>query len=410
MSLSLSPASHHILYGQSKAVGGNAFNGSVVRSTSVLPGAEMFNQGLCAWETFSSPDPRYTNTTDALKRATFVGMKEQKVGSSGETGMYGYAKALRDMIAKFPGTASTNDYKIIGSCPGQGDRNISELSKGGLIYPRLEADIAYGYLRARQGVFSTDSQLRRYSVDAVIYDQGENDDGQGTDAATWKTAVETLKSDIEDTAEASIGVHRDIPLFINQIASHYTNAVGHLPNIALAQYDLGITDNNGIYLACPSYMFPYVDTVHFTADGAYQRGLYCGLVAYRVLIMGETNWKPIHPISYIVDGPFLKVVYGGCQGHLKFDGNLATGYGFRLANPNGTTNTFIKADPLGDAVEFRFTTDILDGSMLYAGFDGTGVGTSGPRTNLRDSQGDTIIISGYAMHNWCPIHKLAIAV
>lgn len=407
------PASHHIFYGQSKSVGTQAFNGSGnVKSTSALSGAVSFNQGISAWQVFQGADPRAANTTDALKRANFVDLVEEKVGSDGETGAYGFAEAYRWMMASRKGITSTGDYKLIMSSAGQGNRRMDQLAKGGAIYPRILADIEYGHLRSVSGGFSN-GLPRRYAVESLVLDQGEDDASAGTSKTDWKNEVTGWKADVEADAATLTGISRSIPLFIPQTASHAVT--GGNFDIAEAQLELGTTPGNGIYCPCPMYPFEYASPpngVHFTAQGAYERGLYCGIAAYYAIEEGK-DFVPVHPVEYEVDDVFLRVRFDGVIGKLVLSNPAqvpqAQDNGFVLRRPDGTVNPLrAPTAALGDWIEFRFDTAVTPGSVLK-NTEGSGVGPNGPRCNLRDSQGDSIVIGGRRMDNWCVLFEMAIA-
>lgn len=407
------PASHHIFYGQSKSVGTEAFNGSgAVESTNALVGAVRFNQGICAWQEFQGGDPRANNTTDALKRASFVDLIEEKVGSDGETGAYGFAEAYRYLMASRKGVTSAGDYNLIMSSAGQGNRRMDQLAKGGSIYPRILADIEYGHHRSVSGGFSN-GLPRRYAVESLVLDQGEDDASAGTSNAAWKAEVLAWKADVETDAATLTGTTRDIPLFLPQTASHAVT--GSNFDIAEAQLELGKEADNGIYCPCPMYPFKYASPpngVHFTAQGAYERGLYCGVAAYYVIEEGK-DFVPVHPVEHEVDDVFLRVRFDGVVGKLVFSDPSyvpqASDHGFVLRRPDGTINPLrAPTAALGDWVEFRFDTAVTSGSVLK-NTEGSGVGSNGPRCNLRDSQGDTLTIGNRRLDNWCVLFEMPIA-
>ena len=198
-----------------------------------------------------------------------------------------------------------------------------------------------------------------------------------------------------------------------QISDHIAN---RYPTIGLAFLAASIQYSN-IYLATPMYIFTYQgDLIHLTNTGSKELGLYYGLV-YKRVVIDQTGWEPLRPISKFAQGPAAIVRFNVPRGHLVFDTTLVamnTNYGFTLKRADDTTVSITVSIVGPDTVKILATENIGTGYKLqyafYSNVPGNGAGPiSGPRGNLRDTQGDSIsfTVNGtpYPMYNWCVLFE-----
>lgn len=415
----LPPILHFEQHGQSNALGTYAFensSNSSIRSSAALTGALMFRNCITAWQ----PDSANPSWTEADKRAHFVAMVEKKMGSDGETGMYGLCEAFKSLVSAENGvSAGTDGYQLIGSVAGQGNKRADEISQGSAYWQRLVDDIHYANLRCAAGLFPSGGP-DRYSFGGKVLTVAENDQSAQTNPATYKATLEQMSADIDAEVYAETGVQATTPAIIYQPASHASNGTFN-PEIALALLELAL-ETNEFHLSSPTYHLPYADTVHLNAYGTYRLGLHAGLAMKRVIVDG-INWKPLHVIAHQRVGVWLELELAGgafdCpetvdgQIGLVFDHSTvsaAYGKGFTLRNSAGVLNDFREAKAIGNKIILRYDNSVTSGSVLTYAIEGSGVGpTSGPRGNMRDNQGNKIKVDGYALHNWLPIFRLTLA-
>ena len=182
------------------------------------------------------------------------------------------------------------------------------------------------------------------------------------------------------------------------------------PFIALAQLQAS-KDYDNIFMACPTYQFAYlVDNLHLPAASSKKLGFYYGLAYKRIVVDGE-DWKPLMPISKTVQGKLALVKFNVPMGRLAIDTTTVTAntnYGFNLFDAGGAEVTITSVEITGpDTVKIVSPVNITAGFKLQYAFYGTGTtgSSNGPRGNLRDTQGDTIVFDptglNFPAHNWC---------
>ena len=167
----------------------------------------------------------------------------------------------------------------------------------------------------------------------------------------------------------------------------------------------------------PSHIFDYKDGYHIDGPSSKWMGAYIGLVHKRVLVDGQ-DWKPVHPISHVKQGRILEVKFHVPVQPLVFDTShiaLNTNYGFSLVDSSNNAIAISSVSiTQGDTVKIIAATPIPAGSKLrYAWSPSTSPNrTTGPRGNLRDSQGNDLIFDptgiNKPMHNWTPIFEYII--
>jgi len=255
-----------------------------------------------------------------------------------------------------------------------------------------------------------------FAVRAFLWIQGETDQNIGTTKSAYVSSLNTLIADINADVKAATGQPEDVLCLMYQTSSCSSGQTnnGVVPN---AQREVA-NDNAKAFMACPTYFFDYIDVRHLTAQSSKWLGAYLGLAYKRVVVDGG-DWSPLQPTQVWRQGKVAVVKFHVPRPPLCIDTSrvaAATNYGFSLTDSGGTPITIDSVAVIGpDTVKIVAATTIPAGAILSYATDGsTGVGrTSGPRGNLRDSQGDSIVFDGgglnYPMHNWCVIFKEAIA-
>ena len=394
---------HVFNYGQSLSVGQAAPAISTTQSYDNL----MFVRGM-------RPQYDYPAETAAQWYASLQPAIEAQSPTQSilaETPSMGTGDSIKERILVEDGLAyNSMSYQLLLSAPGYGATNISQLSKGTTHYNRMVEQAQYGLALAN-------AANKTYAVQAVTWTQGESDYISGTTQAAYVTALNTLIADINTDIKAATGQTKNIPVIGYQIASHkvYSRTT---PNIALGQLEVE-GSNPLVYIATPMYHFAYAGAAdaHLTNVSSRWLGAYYGL-AYKRIVIDGVDWKPLKPLSSMKQGKTAVIKFHVPVGRLVLDTTLVaanTNYGFELVDSVGAALTISSIAVIGpDTVKVVAAATIPAGAKLRYAWSGSGtVGSSdGPRGNLRDTQGDSIVFDptgiNKPMHNWCVIFELSL--
>tara|TARA_R110000851_G_scaffold7992_4_gene30694 strand:+ start:459 stop:2774 length:2316 start_codon:yes stop_codon:yes gene_type:complete len=391
---------HIINYGQSLSVGetekvistealakyGNllTFGGSVLTS----PYSEDYPGNLTS---FSTLFERSYVDTSALKETPTTGTCEKL-----------YSEYLN-------GTNNNKNIKILGSAPGEGAKTVSQLSKGSSYYTRVMADVTAG-LSVSNGLGLS------YKVSAVTWTQGESDYVNGTTKAVYKSLLTQLMIDLNTDIKAITSQTEDIRFISYQTAS--IDTFNTIPEIALAQYELAISDDNILEMALSMYNFEYNDRFHLKAEYSKLLGSYYGKTLSETY--SDKKNKPIYPIGHIIKTNNIDLTFNVPVSPLVFETiattETITNQGFEVIKSSVNILTSISLDANGTNL-ILVCSESPVGSVVRYGFQkGTRSTTAGTAKFsigfLRDSAGyyDNITIDGNfnKMDNWCPVLEYSI--
>jgi hypothetical protein len=182
-------------------------------------------------------------------------------------------------------------------------------------------------------------------------------------------------------------------------------------------------------MTTPLYHFDFSDNVHLTGRSSKWMGCYIGLAAKRVTQRKPTDlkWLPLHATSATTQGNISIVQFHVPAPPLVADTTQVTNpgnWGFnRIVTPANVEIAITSVELFGaTAVKIVAAAPIPAGSVLQYAHDATNTGSPyfslragrlyGPRGNIRDSQGDTIIGDpgglDLPLHNWLPICKITL--
>ncbi|MBX7459565.1 hypothetical protein [Qipengyuania huizhouensis] len=324
----------------------------------------------------------------------------------GEVPVLGAADMVKERISSVSGLSYTDqNFRLLLNAPGEGGLAIEDLDNPSTYYSQFTSAITAGYSRAQ-------ANNETFGCRAMLLVHGEQDNSDGTPVATVKTEIETLRSDLEAHIQATTGQADTLQIISNQ-TQRYFNTTGRGPFWQQAVLELQQDDPN-FHVACPMYQFQYADTVHLTAESSRWMGAYLGLCYSRVVLFGE-EWSPVRPLSSVRQGQILEVKFHVPAKPLVIDTvrvPSVANNGFTLFGADGVTPITINSVEVSnpDTVRIIAASTIPAGAVLkYAIDNGDGgtlsCGPTGPRGNLRDSQGDQIVFdpNGTAnpLHNWC---------
>ena len=388
---------HVITYGQSLSTGEAALP---PLSTVPVPGSLMFNGGVRT---------SYVVQDRASIYARLVPLVESADGHLGETPTAGALQMIHELRRAEDGASSAQrSVRYLGSAPGFGGLTLAQLNADTLPFLVLAENVLYGAARARELGSS-------YRVGAIHWAQGESDEVVGTTREAYVAGMKVLKRRVDLHAAQLSGNPAPVPIIQHQVSSHVATGSRH-PRIALAQMELADTVD-GFYVATPSYMMDFVDGLHLTAASSKWLGAYFGLV-YKRVVIDRKDWKPLSPLRVTAKGSVVRATFRVPHPPLVLDTERVVDpgdHGFSLVSAKGNT-IGIRSVRLSspDTVTIASIRGIPPGARLRYGFKGTAASGSraGPRGNLRDSQGDTLVFDPDGirkrMDNWCVIFEAAV--
>jgi hypothetical protein len=390
------PIEHVITYGQSLAAGGLSFP---VQSTVQAYDSLMFNGGVRS---------SYAATDRASIYASLVPLVEAADGQAGETPTAATLEMINDLRFSENGVSYTaSPERYLGSDPAFGGQRLDQLTFGTVPFFVLTENIQYGVARARE-------QGSAYRLGAVTWAQGESDYQVGTTRSAYVSGMKTLKAWIDLYAKYYSGDSTPVPIIQHQVSSHV--ASGSLyPQIALAQLELGDTTAR-FYVAAPSYMMEFVDGLHLTGPSSKWLGAYYGVV-YKRVVVDHQDWKPLSPSKVTASGSTVSAKFRVPKPPLVLDTIHVTNpgqYGFSLVTATGIEIGLRSVSvSSADTVTIVARRPVPVGAKLRYAFKGGVSGSkTGPRGNLRDSQGDTLVFDptgiNKRMDNWCVIFEATI--
>lgn len=233
-------------------------------------------------------------------------------------------------------------------------------------------------------------------VPGVIFIQGESDQRDETDPATWRGLLSGLRDDVDAAVKAATGQSDEVKFFVCQTSSwdQYTPPA---PSIGLAQLAECITNPN-MFMVGPIYPCGYgADEIHLTAAGYYHLGEY---IARALISQYDTNyWEPLRPLSATRSGAVITVEFNVPAAPLKFDTTIVaaqTNQGFSYTD-DGTPPTIsgVALGGNGTSVEITLaSTPTGANQKIRYGFT-TQYG------NLCDSETETSVHDAATLANWC---------
>ncbi len=386
---------HVITYGQSVASGWMALP---VLSTVQPQNSLMFNSGI---RTVYGVMP-----DRSILYSSFVPLVEKAEGNAGETPTAGTLEMVNDLKFSENGVSYANSpTQYLGSDPAVGGYSLAQLNYGTIPFYAVTEGIWYGATQARKlGV--------PYRVGAMTWTQGENDYWLGTSRQAYAAGMRTLHAWLDVYANAFTGQTGTVPIIEHQVSSHIATGVAY-PSIALAQTDLA-SSTAGFYVATPSYMMDFVDPFHMTAASSKWLGAYFGVV-YKRVVVDHGTWKPLEPTSATANGTSVVVKFNVPKPPLVFDTQQVVNpgnYGFTVVTSTGINIPIASISITApDTVTIVTRQFISAGTKVRYAFKGT-IATgrlAGPRGNLRDSQGNTLVFEptgiNKRMDNWCVIFE-----
>ena len=330
----------------------------------------------------------------------------------GESPAAGMAQGLMEALEVLGVDVEAARFRIAFSNPGVGGTKIEQYVTGGNHYHRFYSQITWMQKAADQ----TDLD---YQLHAFTWTLGGTDMGAGTSYDDFLSMLLQLRSEREIEARRilrrpSIELHSI--LWQNGARTWVENQNStsqpmklDIPNaqVAAAKQDARS------HLACPSYMFDYIDAVHLTNVGSKLLGHYLQRV-YRTVIIEEKEWAPLWPTKITENDRVIKLELNVPVPPLQFDTERLksiSDQGFMVADDDGVL--VITGINIANGVDVEISVDRdlgVNPRLSYAeNFTGSGTAYTGdqPRGLLRDSAGymekymEPSLGLIIPMHNWC---------
>lgn len=316
-----------------------------------------------------------------------------------ELSVYGMAEALIPQLGKdtivciFPG--------------GHGMDAITRLMKPVKPYNKFIEEIQYAHKKA------TDRGWEFY-IPAVCWMQGESDVVEYSNS-DYKVLFHKMYNDLNTDIKNITHQKDNIRIICYQTSAltkgerYKLNCYEALePRTPTAQMEM-IREDSLIWASGPTYPYFFVrEALHIDAIGQKRIGALAAISAIDI-IHHKTPNIGLMPLEFIVSENQIRIPFHVPCPPLHFDTiavNKVDNYGFNVIRKDNTDiishisinqDTVIincKESPIDCKIRYAVNGDYMKGGCL-----------SGPRGNLRDSQGDnnTFVISGktYPLHNWC---------
>lgn len=341
-----------------------------------------------------------------LTSSSFVGMDPTVAKNLYENPLYGVCAQLQGML-----NAESAAVSVSGSASWHGEYKISQLDKEG---GSPQYDVAVAQSRAYAGYSSTEA--KSFLAHVMCWLQGESDITAGTSPDEYLRRLNNLIADYQSD------VGQDMPpvMVTYQTGSHTRRAPYYSSDIPQVQL-LAANTNPYIFMACPTYVFPYnSDGVHMPGNSYRWLGCYFGKAIFNILT--KNAWKPLQPESVYRNGRVVTVVMHVPVSPLVLDTDMVSNpgdYGFEVwGDTDGARKTIQSVTVSGNRVTLVLDADPGQTVVVkYAqGTQGANAGPiTGARGNLRDSDSTLAYCrdvtatdqnTPYKLYNWCPIFSL----
>ena len=341
-----------------------------------------------------------------LTSTEMVAMDPTVTKTGYESPLYGICAQLQGMIKAAGETSS-----VSGSAAWRGESRINQLDKES---GSPQYDVSIAQAKAYAGYAS--AEAKSFLAHVLCWIQGESDITAGTAPSEYLRRLNNLIADYQ----ADVGQDMPPVMVIYQTGSHTRRAPYYSPDIPHVQL-LAANTNPYIFMACPTYVFPYnSDGVHMPANSYRWMGCYFGKAIYHILT--ENAWKPLQPESVYRNGRVVTVVMHVPVSPLVLDTDMVSNpgdYGFEVwGDTDGARKTIQSVSVSGNRVTLVLDADPGQTVVVkYAqGTQGANAGPiTGARGNLRDSDSTLAYCrdvtatdpnTPYKLYNWCPIFSL----
>lgn len=373
---------HLIITGQSLAAGGSTQAQSPVTTTA------QADYGILSFETGPKVDFKYDTLNESLLEAVIPCRENAGTRPGQESPSSGMAFKIHDITGH---TVLVSDACSSGTA-------IADISSGSATFT--------GATKMIQSAVAMAEKLGMQYVPVMVLIHGNQNAAAGTSISSYRTAMETLRTQYESVISAATGETLYLHMFVGQLSNTipYGGTAGTTKtnNIGIAQYQEA-RDNALIHLASAQYARPYSDGEHLTSAGYRTEGEVIGSVVGGWL--NDNTKSSLVPIEsdVVQSGTTITIPVAGCIGDLVIDTARVTdpgNYGFALT---GATIASVAVSGSGTTAKIVITkTDSTAATAISYASQGIAGQNPGPVTGsrgcIRDSQSGSSL-SGLPLYN-----------
>ena len=373
---------HLIITGQSLAAGGSTKTQSPVTTTA------QADYGILAFGTGPKVDFKYDTLNESLLGNVIPCRENAGTRPGQESPSSGMAYKIHEV---------TGDTVLVSDACSSGTA-IADISSGSATFT--------GATKMIQSAVAMAEKLGMQYVPVMVLIHGNQNAAAGTSISSYRTAMETLRTQYESVISAATGETQSLHMFVGQLSNTipYGGTAGTTKtnNIGIAQYQEA-RDNALIHLASAQYARPYSDGEHLTSAGYRTEGEVIGSVVGGWL--NDNTKSSLVPIEsdVVQSGTTITIPVAGCIGDLVIDTARVTdpgNYGFALT---GATIASVAVSGSGTAAKIVITkTDSTTATAISYASQGIAGQNPGPVTGsrgcIRDSQSGSSL-SGLPLYN-----------
>lgn len=373
---------HVILTGQSLVVGG-----STVTQAPITTSAEM-DYGILAFATGPKVDFKYQSLDPEQLNSVIPCQENVGVRPGQESPSSGVAYQIKSLTG----------HTVLVSTAGSSGTAIADISAGSSTFEGGKAMVQAGVKLAEK------LGLEYRPVLVLIH--GNQNAAAGTSVASYRSSMESLRSQYQSVVRSATGKDIDLDMFIGQLSNIIpyggTAGVTKSNTIAIAQYQEA-RDNDHIHLASAQYARPYSDGEHLTSAGYRTEGEVIGGIIGSWFNTPTTTSLIPDESALVQSGNTITIPVKGCVGALTIDTTRVTdpgNYGFLL---QGATIASVSVS--GSGADAKIIITKTDSSVAtrvsYAetGIQGQNPGpVTGSRGCIRDSH-TGMSLSGLPLYN-----------
>ncbi|WP_373854618.1 hypothetical protein AAHZ17_07200 [Klebsiella pneumoniae] len=373
---------HYIGTGQSLKAGGSTISQAPVTIASEA------DYGVISFSTGPKVDFKYDTLDESLLGSATPARENVGTRPGQESPSSGIAYKIHELTG----------HTVLVSTAASSGTDIAGISAGTATFTAATKMI--------QAAVAMADELGMEYVPVLVLIHGNQNAAAGTSISSYRTAMETLRTQYESVINAATGETQSLHMFVGQLSNTipYGGTAGTTKtnNIGIAQYQEA-RDNALIHLASAQYARPYSDGEHLTSAGYRTEGEVIGAVVGGWL--NDKTKSSLVPIESDVtqSGTTITIPVAGCVGDLVIDTARVTDpgdYGFVLT---GATISSVAVSGSGTAAKIVITkTDSTTATAISYASQGIAGQNPGPVTGsrgcIRDSQSGSSL-SGLHLYN-----------
>ncbi|WP_227628208.1 hypothetical protein [Klebsiella oxytoca] len=373
---------HYIGTGQSLKAGGSTISQAPVTIASEA------DYGVISFSTGPKVDFKYDTLDESLLGSATPARENVGTRPGQESPSSGIAYKIHELTG----------HTVLASTAASSGTDIAGISAGTATFTAATKMI--------QAAVAMADELGMEYVPVLVLIHGNQNAAAGTSISSYRTAMETLRTQYESVINAATGETQSLHMFVGQLSNTipYGGTAGTTKtnNIGIAQYQEA-RDNALIHLASAQYARPYSDGEHLTSAGYRTEGEVIGAVVGGWL--NDNTKSSLVPIEsgVVQSGTTITIPVAGCVGDLVIDTARVTdpgNYGFVLT---GATIASVAVSGSGTAAKIVITkTDSTTATAISYASQGIAGQNPGPVTGsrgcIRDSQPGASL-SGLPLYN-----------